>query len=121
VLDLIDLMDLIDPLLVAIGAAAGAVCRYLFGVRFVSGTFAVNVAGSFLVGLLAGGGASGRAYALVGAGFCGALTTFSTLAYEVVELARRDRATAAVGYTLASVVAGLLAVAAGWAIGTATA
>lgn len=72
-------------LLVALGAAAGAVLRALTA-RRVPGrraTLAVNVVGSLLLGLL--GGAGARTSALLGVGFCGGLTTFSTYALEVVE------------------------------------
>ncbi len=72
-------------LLVAAGGAAGALLRW--GVsRAVPGrtaTLAVNLAGSLLLGLLLHAGPSMAA--LVGIGFCGALTTFSTYALEVVQ------------------------------------
>ncbi len=72
-------------LLVALGAAAGAPVRFLVG-RLLPGprsTLLVNVVGSALLGLLVH--PSPSTYALVGTGFCGALTTFSTFAVEVVE------------------------------------
>ena len=72
-------------LLVLLGGAAGAVARFLVA-RALPGriaTFAVNVAGSLALGLLAG--SARDAYALLGVGFCGALTTFSTYALETVE------------------------------------
>ena len=86
-------------LLVAVGGAAGAVLRYgagrlavyYLGADTVAGTFAVNVAGSFLLGFLATlfAGRSGlpvelRAMATVG--LLGGFTTFSTLAYDGVRL-----------------------------------
>ena len=72
-------------LLVALGAAVGAparflVAEYLPGVR---ATLVVNVLGSAVLGLLVH--ASPSAYALVGTGFCGALTTFSAFAVEVAQ------------------------------------
>jgi CrcB protein len=84
-------------LLVALGAALGAPVRHLTGQWLGSprGTLAVNVAGSAVLGLLVGAGPS--AYALVGVGFCGALTTFSTFAVEAAQ-ARSWR------YVVASVV-----------------
>jgi fluoride exporter len=73
-------------LLVALGAAVGAPLRYLAGhlldERFPTGTLVVNLAGSFLLGLFTGLGLSGSATALLGTGFCGALTTFSSFAVQ---------------------------------------
>ncbi len=72
-------------LLVLLGGAAGATARH--GVaRALPGrraTLLVNLVGSLLLGLLLGTGTS--TYALLGVGFCGALTTFSTYAVEVLE------------------------------------
>ena len=77
-------------LLVALGAAVGAPVRYAVtlglrarGATTHAGTLIVNVAGSLVLGMLGGGGVRGGALALVGIGFCGALTTMSTLALEV--------------------------------------
>lgn len=84
-------MTAADALLVALGAALGAPLRHLVShwsrerlhaVPTV-GTIVVNVVGSFVLGLLVGSALDGRWLALVGVGFCGALTTFSTLALEV--------------------------------------
>jgi CrcB protein len=100
-------------LLVALGAAVGAPLRYLtdrliqarVGSRFPWGTLAVNVAGSLLLGFLIGLPVEPRVAALLGTGFCGALTTYSTLAVETVTLPRRS----AVGNVVVSVTAGLAA------------
>ncbi|GAC1440181.1 MAG: hypothetical protein NVSMB55_03860 [Mycobacteriales bacterium] len=79
----------------AVGAPARlAVSRAVAGVR---GTLAVNVLGSLLIGLFAGLSAS--RYALLGIGFCGAFTTYSTFAVEALTLPRRRSA----GYVAASV------------------
>ena len=72
-------------LLVALGAALGAPTRYLVG-RCLPGprsTLLVNIFGSGLLGLLVHPSASTSA--LVGTGFCGALTTFSSFAVEAVD------------------------------------
>ena len=115
----------LDALLVALGAAVGAPLRHLvnhwgrehLGTTPPAGTLAVNVVGSFVLGLLVVSGTTGAPLALLGVGFCGALTTFSTLALEVWDAAtggRRVEATAVVGLSL---LLGVGAAWAGWALG----
>lgn len=103
-------------LLVALGAAVGAPLRYLTG-RLVPGpraTLIVNVAGSLVLGFVLGLPLSPALTALLGVGFCGALTTYSTFAYETLRLPRRD----AVRNVLVSLVAGLAAAYLGLALAT---
>ena len=74
-------------LLVALGAAVGAPLRYVAGHLLDDralpwGTILVNVAGSFLLGLFSAMALSDSADALLGVGFCGALTTFSAFAVQ---------------------------------------
>ena len=72
-------------LLVALGGAAGAAARYGAS-RALPGrraTLLVNLLGSLLLGLLVP--AAPAPAALLGVGFCGALTTFSTYALEVLD------------------------------------
>lgn len=84
-------------LTVAVGGAVGAVARFLvskgsaayIGTSFPYGTLAVNVIGSFALGLITGmaatrGGMSATVILLAGVGFCGAFTTFSTFAVETL-------------------------------------
>ena len=112
-------------LLVAIGAAVGAPTRYLTdtAVRrrrpcsFPWGTLVVNVSGSFGLGLLAGAGVGPHWTALLATGFCGAFTTWSTLAVEVVLLARAGSWWPAVVDVAVSVAAGLVAVTVGVRLG----
>ncbi|HWT24910.1 MAG TPA: fluoride efflux transporter CrcB [Solirubrobacteraceae bacterium] len=75
-------------------------------------TFAVNLAGAFVLGWLltrlAERTAPSRHWRFfLGTGFCGALTTFSTLQVETFELARDGHAGLAVGYPAASIAAGM--------------
>lgn len=115
-------------LLVLAGGAFGAVGRFLvdrvvttrFAVGLPWGTFVVNVAGSALLGLVAGlgSGLPGWVGPLVGTGFCGALTTYSAFAYETVVLGAGPRGRLrALGYVAGTLVAGLGAAAAGWLLG----
>ncbi|MFC7044565.1 fluoride efflux transporter FluC [Halobacteriaceae archaeon GCM10025711] len=85
-------------LLVGVGGAAGALSRYVVGrnvARHSLDTLAVNVAGSLLLGALVAAPVNGDALLLVGTGFCGALTTFSTFAFETVRFVETDGGTAA--------------------------
>ena len=111
-------------LLIALGAAVGAPLRYLTDRAvqarhdsvFPWGTLTVNVAGSLLLGLLTGLPASAPVIALLGTGFCGALTTYSTFSYETLRLAQEGARFYAVMNVVASVVAGLGAAAVGFLI-----
>ncbi|GAA4907101.1 CrcB protein [Nonomuraea thailandensis] len=102
-------------LLIVLGAAVGAPLRYLadravqarHDTVFPWGTLAVNVAGSALLGFLAALPVEGAVWALAGTGFCGALTTYSTLGYETVRLVEEGARFHAVANAVASVVAGL--------------
>jgi CrcB protein len=113
-------------LLVVLGAAVGAPLRYLTDLAVQSlhdslmpwGTLTVNTVGSFVLGVLGGlaatGGVSPQVLALVGTGFCGALTTFSTFGYETAVLARQGAWLWAGTNVVAGVAAGLAAVYAGY-------
>jgi fluoride exporter len=111
------------PLMVVLGAVVGAPARYLTDrlvqsrhtTGFPWGTFAVNVVGSFVLGVVTGAAASPWLAALVGTGFCGALTTYSTFGWETVHLSRPLAVANAVG----SVLAGLGAAGLGLAVGAA--
>ena len=115
-------------LLVALGAGVGAVLRHIaetaFGpdrwTRFPWPTFSVNVVGSFILGAVVAAQASGSVSTdvllLVGAGGCGALTTYSGFAYRVVEETVAERPRLAGTYVVASVVCCVAAAALGFAL-----
>jgi fluoride exporter len=112
----------VTPLLVVAGALAGAPLRLLVtrlaardGRDPARGTLAVNVVGSALLGVVLGLTAPPPAVvALVGTGFCGTLTTFSTFGTDVLRLVERATLARALGYTAATVVLGLTSAAAGY-------
>lgn len=104
-------------LLVAAGGATGAVARYVLGAQALRafgpgwpyGTFAANVIGGFLMGLLAGalalrGMADPEKWRLLlGVGALGGFTTFSAYSLEVALMIERREWGAALGYSLGSV------------------
>lgn len=111
---------------VATGGALGAVARYLTGVAtlrlagpgFPWGTLAVNIAGSFLMGVLvvwltAKGG--NRFSPLLMTGLLGGFTTFSAFSLDALTLWERGNAQMALIYVAASVILSLMAIAGGLA------
>ena len=112
--------------LVLLGAVVGAPLRYLTDravqIRhdsiFPWGTMTVNVVGCLVLGFLAGAGTSlpSGVAALVGTGFCGALTTYSTFSYETLRLVEQKAYLYAVMNVLISLIAGLGAVFLGYAL-----
>lgn len=81
------------------------------------GTLAVNVSGSFLLGLMAGAAVEGDTRLILGAGLLGAYTTFSTWMVETQRIGEAGRRRIAVTNIVLSIVLGLAAVALGHAIG----
>ena len=108
-------------LAVALGGAAGGLVRTVLAHGYDPGsgwpwvTFAVNVAGALLLGYVVTRHHERSplpAYRrpLIGNGFCGALTTFSTLQLELLEMIDDQRFGLAIGYAAATVAAGLAGV-----------
>jgi len=108
---------------VALGGALGASARYLTGVAAVRvmgpgfpwGTLAVNVAGSFLMGVIVVVLAhTGNRFApFVMTGILGGFTTFSAFSLDALTLYERGQAGLAAAYVLASVLLSLMAIVAG--------
>lgn len=109
-------------LIVFIGAGIGGALRHganvasarAFGPGFPYGTFVVNVAGSFAMGLLAGffvyrAGVPQHLRLFLTTGILGGFTTFSTFSLDAALLIERHQFGAAAGYVVGSVAAGLAA------------
>ncbi|MGV9711711.1 fluoride efflux transporter CrcB [Gordonia sp. NPDC003424] len=109
--------------LVLIGGAVGTGLRYwveellpAVGTGWPWGTFTVNLVGAFVLGVLLEGlavlgdddGWRRRARLLLGTGFCGSFTTYSSFALEMSLLARDGAVPVAIGYGVTSVVAGVV-------------
>ena len=108
------------PLWVALGAALGASLRHAAGSRldsdrFPTGTWLVNVVGSFVLGLLSGAAVTGDWLAVLGTGCCGGFTTYSAFAVQT----HRRGPTGGAAYALATIVAALVACALGFLVGQA--
>lgn len=86
---------ILSSIAVAAGGAAGALARYFVSQRlngdFPWGTFCVNILGSFLLGWYVTYEGPEILDSLYAAGFLGALTTFSTLQFEIVTLYKKDK------------------------------
>jgi len=103
--------------LVLLGAMIGAPLRYLtdravqarHDSLFPWGSFSVNLVGCLILGALtgAGGALPDPVFALVGTGFCGALTTYSTFSYETLRLAEQKAYFYATMNAVVSITAGL--------------
>ncbi|QIY94051.1 fluoride efflux transporter CrcB [Streptomyces sp. S1D4-11] len=119
-------------ILLAVGAAAavGAVARYVLDQYvqyrhpglFPRGTWLISITGSYVLGIVMGLGARHglpeQAVHIVGVGFCGAYTTFSTFSYELVHLREKGQVRRSLLYGTSSLVVGLSAAAAGLSIGS---
>jgi CrcB protein len=103
-------------LLVGLGGGVGSILRYLFqrslNATYPWGTFAVNILGCLLIGLLWGlftKQIDEQKRLLLVTGLCGGFTTFSSFTYEGVQMMMDDRWMTFIVYTAGSVVLGLMA------------
>jgi CrcB protein len=107
--------------LVAAGGLLGTLARYGLSVWAASlwTIVAVNLAGSFALGLLVhvGAGWPGEVRTALGVGVLGGFTTYSTFAVQTVLEADGGRPGRAAAYLLATVVGGLAAAVAGYVLG----
>ncbi len=113
---------------VVVAGAIGAPCRYLLdtvvqsriGRPFPWGIFVVNMTGSLLLGLITGAalyhGFPNTPRIILGTGFCGAYTTFSTWTFDTVTLLENHEMGKALANALLSLAVGLGAAALGLAL-----
>ena len=109
----------------ALVGGAGAVARFLIDgavsagrkAEFPLGTLLVNLSGAFALGVLTGAGVARTWLFVVGTGFIGSFTTFSTWMFETARLAEDGEDAVALANLGVGIVAGLLAAGGGFAIG----
>lgn len=115
-------------LLIGVGGGLGAVARWALqtgGARLLAArgveqgerlrpwlTFVVNVAACFLLGIVvaqlgSATGPAGLVYTMLGAGFCGGMSTMSTAALDLVTIVRRGDYSIALAYLLLTVGTGM--------------
>lgn len=117
------------PLWITVAGGVGAVSRFVadglirtvLGRKFPWGTLIINILGSFILGVLTGlvlhQHASTSTKLILGTGFCGGFTTFSTASFEAARLLEERRYTATIFQLLGNVGLSFLAAAAGiWLI-----
>lgn len=116
---------MIELLFVSAAAAVGAPARYLLDKAIVArrasvlplGTMVINVSGAFVLGVLTGltahHGMPKSVLVVLGTGFCGAYTTFSTFSYETMRLVEDGSIGEAAANVAVSLAAGMAAAAAG--------
>jgi CrcB protein len=88
-----------------------------FAGEFPLGTFVINIAGSFCLGVLAGRSVTGSALLLAGTALLGSFTTFSTWMLETERLAEEAEERLALANIAFSLAGGLAAALLGWALG----
>ena len=110
--------ELQELLLVAVGAVPGALMRWQFGVVLHDRDVLVNLLGSLILGLLLGLPYRPRLQLLIGIGFCGSLTTFSSWMVNSVDLIFSGQQIAAIGLIGMTLGLGLGGAALGLCIGS---
>ncbi|MEJ3717852.1 fluoride efflux transporter CrcB [Paenibacillus polymyxa] len=112
----------------AAGGMVGTIARYglgmwagkRLGTVFPWGTWIINISGSLLLGWLYGEftqhNLSPVLWTLLGTGFCGGYTTFSTFGYESIQLMEHKKYRRMAVYVLSSVIVGVIAAAIGYRV-----
>jgi fluoride exporter len=114
-----------EIILVSVGGFFGAISRFALSKKiqnqnqneFPTGTLTVNLIGAFLLGMLIGMELQESLYALLGIGFMGAFTTFSTLMLEAVNLKKAEKKKLYYSYLLSSYAIGLILAVCGLIVG----
>lgn len=113
---------MINCIFVGIGGFIGSVCRYLIGLLpietgngFPIKTLAINIAGSFLIGVIAvlaskDKGLDPHMALMLRVGICGGFTTFSTFAFESADLMKNGQILTALIYVCLSVILSVSAI-----------
>ena len=109
--------ELQELFLVALGAVPGALLRWQVALHCSDRHLLVNVLGAALLGLLAGLPAAPRRQLLIGIGFCGSLTTFSSWMLEAMQLISAGKIVEALGLIGLTLGLGLGAAALGFWVG----
>ena len=119
------MLEMMKLLLVGLGGIAGSLSRFALGrylaaksTRFPVGTFVINISGALLLGLVSIAGSGTPLYYLLGMGFLGAYTTFSTFMYEGFTLIEDNRSLNAAIYIVSSVILGAVGFTAGVYLGS---
>lgn len=112
-----------EGVLISVGGALGAVFRYSVGqllrrTSFPWATLLVNAVGTAILGAVVFGIEDTGTSLLVGVGFCGALTTFSSFSFETVRLWERGEPWQSVLNAGGNLIVSLLAFGAGWLVVT---
>lgn len=121
---------IVSAALVALAGGFGAVARFVLDglIRrrttgaFPAGTMIINLTGSLLLGLLAGlvvDGLPGHLQTVLGTGFLGGYTTFSSASVETVRLLQEHRFRSAVGYGIGTVLLATVLAVVGYLLGAA--
>lgn len=117
------------PIFIALAGSVGAVSRFIFdnyikakyNSEFPWATFVINVTGSLMLGLVAGVLLKYKYFndigTIIGVGFCGGYTTFSTASFETVRLLEKRRYAAASANAIGGLGATIIAASIGIVIG----